>query len=275
MEAHARTASRRAGVIQAASFGYHEVTDDRFSTGIQGRPRSAQFTLSTAAFADHLARIATGPVRPSLVTATDFDRAGRHFYLTFDDGGKSAMHAAEALARRGWRGHFFVVTNVIGHPRFVSAADMRELRSAGHLVASHSHTHPYVFRDQSMQRMVEEWRVSADIIAQILGEPCVAASVPGGHVSPTVLRSGAAAGLKFLFTCKPTLTPEDVDGCRILGRALIKATYPLDRIEALVNFRGWTAALLVRQLKDVAARSLPGLFRAYATRMADPPAGAD
>jgi peptidoglycan/xylan/chitin deacetylase (PgdA/CDA1 family) len=261
-------------MLQTAGLGYHEVTNDPFSTGIQGRPRSAQFTLTTAAFEEHLARVAGAAVQPTLVTQTDLTQPGRHLFLTFDDGGKSAMHAAEALARRGWRGHFFIVTSAIGQRTFVGTADMHELRDAGHVVGSHSHTHPYVFRDQTIERMVDEWRVSADIVAQILGQPCEAASVPGGHVSAAVLRSGAEAGLRYLFTTTPTLAPRNIGGCWILGRALIKATHPLHQIEALVQFRGWTAALILRQLKDAAARSMPGLFRAYATQMTDPPGGA-
>ena len=34
--------------------------------------------------------------------------------LTFDDGGPSALDAAGELAHRAWRGHFFIVTSLVG-----------------------------------------------------------------------------------------------------------------------------------------------------------------
>src|SRR5204862_365745 len=109
-------------------------------------------------FAEHLASIATGPHVPGLVAQIDFTRLGRHVLLTFDDGGKSAVYTADELSRRGWQAHFFIVTSLIGTRTFVDARDIRYLRSCGHVVAGHSRTPPAIFRDETPERMLEEWR---------------------------------------------------------------------------------------------------------------------
>ncbi len=176
-----------------ASFGYHEVTDEPTTSGFQ-RPAALPFKHTRRAFAEHLASIATGPHVPGLVAQIDFTRLGRHVLLTFDDGGKSAVYTADELSRRGWKAHFFIVTSLIGTRTFVDATDIRYLRSCGHIVGSHSHTHPDIFRDQTPERMLEEWRTSCGILADLLGEPCSVASVPGGDISTAVLRSAAPAG---------------------------------------------------------------------------------
>jgi hypothetical protein len=45
---------------------------------------------------------------------------GTPVFLTFDDGGASALHpTADLLERRGWSGHFFVTTRRIGTPGFL------------------------------------------------------------------------------------------------------------------------------------------------------------
>src|SRR5205823_4852910 len=124
--------------------------------------------------------IAAAPVKPELVTDVDFTRNGRHVVLTFDDGGASAVYAAEQLARREWKGHFFIVTARIGERTFLKPVDIRALREMGHLVGTHSHTHPNIFRNLTPQAMLTEWRVSCAILESLLGEPCSAASVPGG-----------------------------------------------------------------------------------------------
>ena len=250
-----------------ASFGYHDVTDRPLESGLQ-RPGAAPYTIGVDAFRQHLDAIEAGSLRPERVTAIDLTAPGRHLIVTFDDGGRSALHAADALSRRGWVGHFFIITGRIGERTFLDADEIRHLHRSGHVIGSHSHTHPDIFREQTMTQMVTEWRTSCDRLADLLGEPCTVASVPGGDISPRVLRSAAAAGLSFLFTSEPTLAPQSVGGCRVMGRLCIKATMAPGRIHALAQFRGWERALLVRRLKDLVRAALPGPYRLYARRQA-------
>jgi peptidoglycan/xylan/chitin deacetylase (PgdA/CDA1 family) len=248
-----------------AALAFHEVTDHPSDTGFQ-RPGAVPFTLSRAAFERCLDRIADAPVAPTLVTDADVALPGRRLLLTFDDGGRSALDAADAIARRGWRGHFFVVTSRIGSRTFLAARMIRLLRDAGHVVGSHSHTHPDICRELPPARMAEEWRVSAEILADLLGEPCEWASVPGGEISPTVLATAADAGFRFIFTIEPTLRPAAIGGAWILGRHLVKARMPTERIGELAEFRGWRGALVTRRLKGLVRRAVPPLYRHIVAR---------
>ena len=259
---------------ELATLMYHEVTDDQTATGFQ-RTSARHYTFTRAAFAEHLARIAEAP-RPDAVTAIDLWNPGRHLLLTFDDGGRSALHTAEELSRRGWIGHFYVVTGRIGERTFLDGAGIRALRAMGHVVGSHSHTHPDIFRDLTRERMLEEWRISSRILEDLLGEKCLTASVPGGDISATVLESADDAGFTHLFTSEPWTTPRRVGGCWILGRLCIKAGTSPDLIEELVHFRGWRRARLERGLKGLARHGMAPLYRLYVERttMPVPPVGA-
>lgn len=250
-----------------ASFAYHDVTDRPQESGLQ-RPGAAPYTLGVTAFGQHLEAIARGPLRPELVTAIDLTAPGRHLLLTFDDGGISALHAADELSRRGWSGHFFIITGRVGERTFLGADEIRYLRACGHVIGTHSHTHPDIFREQTMVQMVAEWRTSSDRLADLLGEPCTVASVPGGDISPLVLQSAGVAGLRVLFTSEPTLAPRPVGGCWVLGRFCPKATTLPPRIRELAGFRGWERALLVRRLKEFVRVILPGPYRHYVRRQA-------
>lgn len=247
---------------QIASLMYHEVTDDPATSGFQ-RPGAAPYKHSIAAFSEHLTRIAGAPTAPGLVVDVDFSRPTRSLLLTFDDGGRSALTAAGLLERFGWRGHFFIVTSLTGSRGFLDPEGIRALRAAGHLIGSHSHTHPGIFREQSVRKMVEEWRTSCDMIAQILGEPCVAAAVPGGDISRRVLDSASTAGLHYLFTSEPWLAPRRLGDCWILGRYSVKASTKASRVAELAHFRGWTRALIRRRLKVLATSAVPPLYRLY------------
>ncbi len=245
---------------QVAGFDYHDVTDDPTCSGFQHRGALA-YKLTHRAFAAHLDGIATGPVAPTRLPDIDFTRPGRHVLLTFDDGGKSALYTSEELCRRGWRGNFFVVSSLIGTTAFLSAADLRHLVRCGHIVGSHSHTHPHIFRDLAPQRMLEEWRVSCDTISQIIGAPCLTAAVPGGDISPAVIASAPRAGVRLLLTSEPWLTPRRVDGCWVLGRYAPKVNTSVQRVAELAQFRGWTSARLVYRLKALGRSGLPWLYR--------------
>ena len=248
-----------------ASFGYHDVTDRPETSGFQ-RDGALPYKLETTAFREHLDRIAAASATPSLVTGIDFSRPGRHLLLTFDDGGKSALAIGDELCKRGWRGHFFISTSFIGRRTFLTAGEIRHLSQCGHVIGSHSHTHPDIYRELSWERMVVEWQQSADMLSQILGEPCTSAAVPGGEISPAVLRSAAVSGMRYLFTSEPWLEPRVVGGTWVLGRFCAKSSTSPDEISRLAQFRGWRNKLLVRRLKQILSRSLPPLYRLYVGR---------
>lgn len=254
---------------EIACLMYHEVTDDPASTGFQ-RASARQYAHSCDAFRDHLQRIAARSLKPRLVVDLDFDRPDRHLLLTFDDGGKSALFVADELARRGWLGHFFVVTSRIGERTFLDPFEIRWLRSCGHQIGSHSHTHPDIFRDQPRDRMLREWRDSAAILEDVLGERVTAASVPGGDLSTYVLETASEAGFRYLFTSEPWFTPQRLGDCWIIGRVCLKAGMAPQTIEALAQFRGWRRAQLMRGLKAVVRRGLGPLYRLYVAHVTAP-----
>src|SRR5207245_2482839 len=110
---------------ELATFTYHDVTDDPSDSGFQ-RPAAMRYKLTRAAFARHLDAIGVGGP-PSRIFDVNLAIPGRHHLLTFDDGGQSAVAVADEIARRGWLGHFFVVTRLIGTRRFLTVSEVRYL----------------------------------------------------------------------------------------------------------------------------------------------------
>ena len=255
---------------QIAAFLYHDVTDNPAESGFQ-RPTAMRYKQSRGDFARHLDAIARSGLVPDVVPEVEFSLSGKHVLLTFDDGGKGALHAAEELNRRGWKGHFFITTGYLGTRTFLDAAQLRHLHSCGHLIGSHSHTHPDIFKGISFHQMVQEWRTSSALLSDLLGEPCQAASVPGGDVSRSVFRSAQEAGLRFLFTSDPILAPKQNGDCWILGRICPKTDAPAPDIQRLAQFRGWNGALYRRRAKTAVKTFLFPLYRIYADHVLGEP----
>jgi len=203
---------------------YHDVVEDARadSSGFTG-PAARRYKLRPDDFVAHLDGLArTLDCAPITIDQPGQLNKPEPLLLTFDDGGVSC-HApiAEILDRFGWRGHFFVPTDLIQTPGFMGAAQIRSLRARGHVVGSHSCSHPIPMWAYGEQDLVEEWRRSKSTLEEILAEPVTAASVPGGFFSRKVARAAANAGIRFLFTSEPTRRCQVIDGCVVIGRFTI------------------------------------------------------
>lgn len=204
--------------------------------------------------------------KPILVT----DAAGRGmrrrmpFALTVDDGGVSYYTLlADRLEARGWRAHCFVTTGAIGRPGFLDARQIRELRARGHVIGSHSVSHPRRFSACGYVEMTREWRDSRAALADILGEDVTTASLPGGAFSRRGALAAAEAGVRVLFTSEPGTRGTDIGGCSVLGRFIVRAGYPPDfamrvgRLELAARFKEWMLWNAKKPVKALLALTVP------------------
>jgi peptidoglycan/xylan/chitin deacetylase (PgdA/CDA1 family) len=203
---------------------YHDVVGEGApqGSGFPG-PGAARYKLTRQAFCAHLDALAALPT-PGV--------------LTFDDGGCSAFApVAGLLEERGWRGHFFVATDYLGRPGFLTPAQVRELHKREHVIGTHSCSHPEWMSRCGHGELVGEWRRSREVLSELLGEEVTAGSVPGGFYSRSVARAAAEAGLKVLFTSEPTTRVREVDGCQVVGRYSIYRGTTGARAAALASGR--------------------------------------
>jgi peptidoglycan/xylan/chitin deacetylase (PgdA/CDA1 family) len=249
-------------VPQVASLMYHEVTDNPLDTGLQ-RMSARAYTIDTATFGRHLESIGRSRGAPKRVDALDLAAPGRHLLLTFDDGGKSALKVGETLAARGWPAHFFIVTSWIGQRTFLSGPEIRALAAMGHVIGSHSHTHPDILPDLKRDAILAEWRTSQAIIEDLLGERCAIASIPGGDLSEAVSETAAETGFSHLFTSEPWLAPRRAGPTWLLGRVCVKAHFSIAQVASLAQFKGWRLARMERGLKWLARVGLSPVYRRY------------
>jgi len=241
--------------MSLVSLMYHDVlAGDRWDeSGFPGSA-AAHYKLDTVNFLSHLDSLAAAGLsfaKPDAIAAGN----GEGCLLTFDDGGASAPWIGEALRRRGLGGCFFITTARIGTRGFVSAHDLRAMRADGHLIGSHSHTHPANIAQLDTRALHREWRQSVDILEQVLGEPVRAASVPGGFMSSAVWQAAEASGIRTLFTSEPSTFVQHRGACAVLGRYALVRTSPPALAVALATGRGparlrqWTSWNVKKPLK--------------------------
>lgn len=191
---------------------YHDIVDSGRANGSGFAGADANhYKLTPSVFLTHL----------ELARARNAD-----VLFTFDDGGISALEpCADLLDASGIKGLFFIPTDYVGRTGFCSAADLRILAARGHVLGSHSASHPIPISKLSDRALNEEWSTSRKVLEDIIGAEIADASVPGGFTSERVEHAAASAGFGRLFTSVPTKKKRMVGTMSIHGRfAITRAT---------------------------------------------------
>jgi peptidoglycan/xylan/chitin deacetylase (PgdA/CDA1 family) len=221
--------------MQPVSLLFHDVFISEPSESGFVSPAADRYKLSVIEFDAQLAGLSCRS------RDRDQETAKADLRLTFDDGGASFYTiVADKLETRGMRGWCFVTSGCIGRHGFLTAAQIRELDSRGHLIGSHSVSHPSRFSTLSREAMKTEWTGSRRALEDILGRAVTVASVPGGYFSRDVALTAAECGLLLLFNSEPVTSGYLIESCTIAGRFTVRSGAPSDFSTRLVRRAPWT-----------------------------------
>jgi peptidoglycan/xylan/chitin deacetylase (PgdA/CDA1 family) len=160
----------------------YDVTPQAFESQLSWL-REEGFTVD--GFAGLARRCASGPLPE------------RYAVLTFDDGHRSALQAAEIVSRFGVGATFFITKRLtLERPEFVKPDQIRQLSSAAD-VGAHGVTHRPLSRipiHEARSELVESklW------LEDLLGQSVTSLSLPGGFGSEAVLDAARRAGYELL-----------------------------------------------------------------------------
>lgn len=246
---------------------FHDIyTSDPAESGFNGSG-AEHYKLPVAEFERHLCglqQVLDSP--PVLITAsgTDAVTGQTPCAITVDDGGISYYtNVAARLEAMNWRGHCFVTTDRIGRPGFLAKQHIRELHARGHVIGSHSVSHPRRFSACKWIEMVDEWEWSRRTLQDILGTDVTSASIPGGYFSRRVAQAARTAGLTMLFTSEPETRIRHIDGCAVFGRFTVRNGHRSDFVmrlaqgNAAVRYREWAIWNGKKTLKHVMGAGYP------------------
>lgn len=226
---------------------FHDVyAHDPSESGFSGAGAD-RYKLTVQEFEVQLAGLARiRDDKPILLPQLPPDHGRKPFAITVDDGGISFYTTtAERLETLGWRGHCFITTSCIGRQGFLNIPQIRDLHRRGHIIGTHSVSHPSRFSACSWGEMVREWAESRQALADIVGEDITVASVPGGDYSRSVAAAAREAGISVLFTSEPEMRVRTIKGCRVMGRFTVRRGRRADfaarlaMLESTVRLREW------------------------------------
>lgn len=253
-----------AAIHGALALVYHSVTP--------GARRPAwPWSVSARDFADHLDFLAdsgyTTQTVSKLVAAAETTPASRHVVITFDDGYRDNLAAAEALAARGMTASWFVLSGNLGLPprwpdhagpadSLLDIAELRQLDAAGFEIGSHGvdHLRMTALDDTALSHQL---LTSRHTLEQALGKPVCSLAYPFGAWDERVRTAAAKAGYTQACTTDSgwalrdrdplrirRLTVTHADTAAVLARKLAWAQndVPWSRLAGRLARRLWTRA---------------------------------
>ena len=172
-----------------------------FADSLTGR--GGNLTETYAAFEQMVAFLAQNGFRSVFPEEVRRGGGGRQVILTFDDGMRSQLRAAEILERHGFRGIFFVIPTRAGagDDRYLDADDLERLSRAGHRVAAHGWQH------RSLPGSGTEVAASLARATRLLGPGAQRSArydfaFPFGHYTAEIAEA-LAGGYRYLHTVNP------------------------------------------------------------------------
>jgi len=105
--------------------------------------------------------------------------------LNFDDGTSDHLRVGELLFRKQLQAKFFIVTDWIGQPGFLTRPQLRALLAFGHTLGSHTVTHARLttLTDAPLRAELER---SKKLLEDLTGSPVTAFAAPGGYLNHRV-----------------------------------------------------------------------------------------
>ncbi len=180
----------------------------------------------------------------------------RTVVLTFDDGYASHFDiVASQLLRNRFSGTFFVTTDFIGQPGYVTWEQLSKLIFLGMEIGSHGKTHPPLTK-LSSRELAAELTDSKRLLEERLGLPVGALAAPGGFWNRTVAKAVSQAGYDAAWVSMIGTNGRETNPMA-LRRVVVRRPFSADRVVSMVE--GWQPAFwwaagqqrLIRILKRV------------------------
>lgn len=120
--------------------------------------------------------------------------------LTFDDGWRgNYLHAYPVLQEHGLKATFFIATDLIGKPLYMTWEDIKEMAASGMSIQSHTATHRPLAH-MGGERVLFELSESKRVIEERLGKEVRHLSLPHGSMNGSTWSIAEKVGYKSICT---------------------------------------------------------------------------
>jgi hypothetical protein len=120
--------------------------------------------------------------------------------------------------------------------------EIKYIHSLGHIVGTHSHTHPSPFCEIDERKMTSEVIDSKIILEELLKVKILTLAIPGGEVRHSTLKILAQAfiNIPYIYTSTPFKgTYKKINSCEFIGRLCIEGKMTVNQINRYLIGKDW------------------------------------
>lgn len=167
---------------------YHNISSQKSNTSLD------KFSITLEKFENQikfLKRLGYSTIKASMledILHNKLYKTNKYVLITFDDGYKNNLEAAEVLSKYGYSALFFISTAYIGKSlddtEMLNVDDIKKLISLGMEIGSHSHYHKKL-SESSYKEVEENIKISKDLLLSF--SPIEDFAYPFGNRNDTVI----------------------------------------------------------------------------------------
>lgn len=164
--------------------------------------------------------------------------------ITVDDAGRGNFEYMLPILRElQLKAYFFIPTAYISKggntSTYMTEAQIKTLSDEGHIIGSHSHNHPRNISLLTPKEILDEWKMSKDILESITRKEVTSCSIPGGFYSNSQLQILSELGYNEIFTSIPTFQVRRRSDIKLYGRFSIERETSNQQLMAIMNMEGF------------------------------------
>ena len=168
----------RDGTMRYTCLMYHHIEE----------PASMKFSVSPDRFKAQMEALKRLGVQSWLPGGDVKPSSAAPCFITFDDGHRSNLYAAEILRDMGLKGCFYVVKDfALNDAAYLDEAEIKAISDMGHMIGVHGKVHEWwtKFDDRTLSADLLETK---SWIEDLTGKPVVTCAAVGGKIDARVIR---------------------------------------------------------------------------------------
>ncbi len=214
---------------------YHALEDDDHPCGLED-PGELVYVLRVITFEEQMEFLHINGFQPvlslNLVSAEALP--DKPVVIGFDDGHVSNITLALPILKKyNFVAEFYVTTNWIGLPNYLSEDQLIALNNNGMVIGSHGSSHSY-FNDLSRNKIVDELSSSKNILENLTGTEIDIFSAPGGRYNETTIDCLRRLKYRIAYTSEVGYYNNKKNQLTI-PRFAIKRSIKLDEFQKIVQ----------------------------------------
>lgn len=212
---------------------------------VMGAPASAggafdikpPYGIDTAVFKEQMRVLSEKDYRSILFKEfSSVEPGSKPVVITFDDGLSGNFdQALPVLKKHGFKAVFFVISDKVGKPGYMTWDELKVLTDNGMSVQSHTVSHESL-ETLSMDEVCYELAESKRVIEERLGAKVDSISFPHGSYTGKVLQAAVESGYEFICTSDMVTNYATSRRPVVIGRIAVRRNLSLEKFDRLVGF---------------------------------------